>query len=102
MGKTTTTSLRHYFVNLGKRACQLCYQGSSRHPAALLESIVESLGVAPGRLRAGLLRQISQRVDRIYQEQRKKTLLIVDEAHHLEDGLLEDLRLLTNRWVIAV
>lgn len=32
----------------------------------------------------------------MYQEQRKKTLLVIDEAHLLEDGLLEDLRLLTN------
>jgi len=43
-----------------------------------------------------LLRQISSRVARLYQEQRKKTLLVVDESHLLEDGLLEDLRLLTN------
>ena len=96
MGMGKTTSLRHYFENLGERACQLCYQGANRHPTSLLESVVESLGVAPVRLRAGLLRQISQRVDRLYQEQRKKTLLILDEGHLLEDSLLEDLRLLTN------
>lgn len=96
MGMGKTTSLRHYFENLGDRACQLCYQGDSRHPTALLEGILETMGVAPVRLRAGLLRQISQRVDRMYQEQRKKTLLVLDEAHLLEDGLLEDLRLLTN------
>ncbi len=96
MGTGKTTSLRYCFETLGERACQLCYHGSSRHPAGLLEGIVESLGVAPVRLRAGLLRQISQRVERMYQEQHKKTLLVVDEAHMLEDGLLEDLRLLTN------
>jgi len=96
MGMGKTTSLRLYFENLGDRACQLCYQGASRHPTALLEGVLESLGVAPVRLRAGLLRQISQRVERMYQEQRKKTLLVLDEAHLLEDSLLEDLRLLTN------
>lgn len=94
MGKTT--SLRHYFESVGERACHLCYQGASRHPTALLEGVVETLGVAPVRLRAGLLRQVSQRVERLYQEQRKKTLLVLDEAHLLEDSLLEDLRLLTN------
>lgn len=96
MGMGKTTALRHYFETLGDRACQFCYQGASRHPNALLESVLEALGVAPTRLRAGLLRQISQRVDRMYQEQRKKTLLFLDEGHLLEDGLLEDLRLLTN------
>ncbi|MCW5796821.1 MAG: AAA family ATPase [Nitrospira sp.] len=96
MGMGKTTALRHYFESLGERSCQLCYQGASRHPTALLESVVEGLGVAPTRIRASLLRQINQRVDRMYQEQRKKTMLILDEAHLLEDGLLEDLRLLTN------
>lgn len=57
---------------------------------------MESLGLSPTRSRAGLLRQISNRVDRLYQEQRRKTLLVLDDGHLLEDGLLEDLRLLTN------
>jgi type II secretory pathway predicted ATPase ExeA len=96
MGMGKTTALRHYFDTLGDRACQFCYQGASRHPNAILEGILESLGLAPTRLRASLLRQISQRVDRLYQEQRKKTFVVLDEAHLLEDGLLEDLRLLTN------
>jgi len=96
MGMGKTTSIRHYFESLGERACQFCYQGDCRHPQAFLAGIVESLGVSPTRLRAGLLRQISGRVTRLYQEQRKKTLLVVDESHLLEDGLLEDLRLLTN------
>lgn len=96
MGMGKTTSLRHYFESVGERSFQLCYQGGNRHPAALLEGLVETMGTAPVRLRAGLLRQISQRVSRLYQEQRKKTLVVLDEAHLLEDGLLEDLRLLTN------
>lgn len=96
MGMGKTTALRHYFETLGDRACLLCYQGANRHPNAILEGIVESLGLSPARSRAGLLRQISNRVDRLYQEQRKKTLLALDDGHLLEDGLLEDLRLLTN------
>lgn len=96
MGMGKTTALRHYFEALGDRACHVCYQGATRHPNALLEGLLESLGVAPTRLRAGMLRQISQRVDRIYQEQRKKTFVVLDEAQLLEDALLEDVRLLTN------
>lgn len=96
MGMGKTTALRHYFETLGERSCVLCYQGANRHPTSLLQGVLETLGMAAPRLRADLLRQISQRVDRTYQEQRKKTLLVVDEAHLLDDGLLEDLRLLTN------
>lgn len=29
MGMGKTTALRHYFENLGDRACQLCYQGAT-------------------------------------------------------------------------
>ena len=96
MGMGKTTALRYYFETLGDRSCHLCYQGASRHPNAILEGIVESLGLSPTRSRAGLLRQISNQVDRLFQEQRKKTLLALDDSHLLEDGLLEDLRLLTN------
>lgn len=96
MGMGKTTALRHYFETVGDRACFLCYQGANRYPNAILEGVVESLGLSPTRSRAGLLRQISSRVDRLYQEQRKKTLVVLDDAHLLEDDLLEDFRLLTN------
>src|ERR1017187_9802503 len=77
IGIGKTTAIRHYFETLGERACQCCYQGDCRHPQAFLGGIVERLGVAPTRLRASLLRQISHQVDRMYQSQRKKTLLVV-------------------------
>jgi type II secretory pathway predicted ATPase ExeA len=96
MGMGKTTALRRYFESLGERSCHLCYVGASRHPSAVLQGILDTLGVAPARLRADMLRQIGQRVDRMFQEQRKKMLLVVDEAHLLDDNLLEDLRLLTN------
>jgi type II secretory pathway predicted ATPase ExeA len=95
MGIGKSTSLRHA-VGRVQEACEVCYGGSNRHPAALLQGLVDQLGIAPARHRAALLRQISQRVERIYFEQRKKTLVILDDAHLLDDGLLEDLRLLTN------
>ncbi|MHB2019803.1 MAG: ExeA family protein [Candidatus Xenobia bacterium] len=63
---------------------------------AVLQGLLESLGVAPTRLRATLLRQLSDRVARTWHEQRKKTLLVVDDAHLLPDDFLEDLRLSTN------
>lgn len=96
MGIGKTTGLRHSLGQLDERCCQVCYVGYNRHAAALLQSVVESLGVTPARHRAALLRQVNQRVGRAFHEQRKKTLVILDDAHLLEDGLLEDMRLLTN------
>jgi len=96
MGIGKTTALRHCLGRLDESSSQVCYAGATRHAVALLQGVVECLGVTPARHRAALLRQVSQRVGRAYHEQRKKTLLILDDAHLLDDGLLEDVRLLTN------
>lgn len=96
MGIGKTTALRHYLGGQEERSVQICYQGSSRHSTGVLEEIVECLGVSPARGRSTLLRQITQRVRRAFHEQRKRTLIILDDAQMLEDGLLEDMRLLTN------
>ncbi|NMA29053.1 MAG: AAA family ATPase [Burkholderiales bacterium] len=96
MGMGKTTALRHYIDQRSDRNVQALYHGSSRHSTALLEALAEGLGVAPARHRAALLRQVGQQVERTWHEQRRKTLVILDGAHLLEDALLEDLRLLTN------
>lgn len=96
MGIGKTTSLRYVLGKTEPRGCQVAYQGSSRHSTAVLAGLVEALGVVPTLQRANLLRQLSQLVARTWREQRKKTVLVIDDAHLLEDGLLEDLRLLTN------
>jgi type II secretory pathway predicted ATPase ExeA len=96
MGMGKTTAVRHFLGTLEERSCQVAYQGSSRHSGAVLEGLVEQLGPAPARHRSSMLRQISKSVARTYAEQRRKTLLIFDDAQLLEDSLLEDLRLLTN------
>lgn len=96
LGIGKTTSLRHFLGGLEERSCQVAYQGSTRHATALLEGLVETLGVAPARLRAALLRQLGQLCVRTWHEQRKKTLIVLDDAQLLGDDLLEDLRLLTN------
>ena len=96
LGIGKTTALRHFLGGLEERSCQMAYQGSTRHSTALLEGLIESLGVTPVRLRASLLRQLGTLCSRTWQEQRKRTLIVLDDAHLLEDNLLEDLRLLTN------
>lgn len=96
MGMGKTTAVRFFLETLEERACHMAYQGSSRHSAGVLQGLVEGLGVAPARHCSALLRQISQRVARSYAEERRKTMLVIDDAQLLEDSLLEDLRLLTN------
>lgn len=102
MGIGKTTSLRYLLGKTELRGCQVAYHGSSRHSTAVLAGLLEGLGVAPAIPRATLLRQLNQHVARTWREQRKKTLLVVDDAHLVEDSLLEDLRLLTNFDMDAV
>jgi general secretion pathway protein A len=96
MGIGKTTALRYILGQLDTRALQLCYHGSSRHSLAVLQQLVEQLGVAPGRQCSILLRQIGQRIGRAFREQGTKTVIILDDAQLLADDLLEDMRLLTN------
>ena len=96
MGIGKTTALRAFLASLDRMSCEVAYAGSSRHRKGILVQLIERLGLAPCRYRSDLLRQLSTRSQRLYQEQRKKTLILVDDAHLIEDGLLEDLRLLTN------
>lgn len=96
VGIGKTTALRYFLSGLEERSVQVCYHGSSKHPTAVLQGLVEAAGLAPSHLRSTLLRQLSRAVERLWAEQRKKTLIVVDDAQLADDGLLEDLRLLTN------
>ncbi len=51
MGIGKTTALRFYLGGLDERSCQVCYQGSNRHATALLQGVVEKLGVVAARHR---------------------------------------------------
>jgi type II secretory pathway predicted ATPase ExeA len=98
MGIGKTTALRHYFGQLQTQSVQLqvAYHGSSRHSVAVLAGLVAALGIVPTRLKVSLLAQLSHHIERTYREQRKKTLLVIDDAHLLDDSMYEDLRLSTN------
>jgi type II secretory pathway predicted ATPase ExeA len=97
MGAGKTTALRYYLHQLHAQGgqIQVAYHGSCRHSVSVLSGLVEALGVVPSRTRVTLLGQLSRHLQRTYREQRQKSLLVVDDAHLLEDSLYEDLRLLT-------
>jgi type II secretory pathway predicted ATPase ExeA len=58
--------------------------------------IAWELGLLTERSRAALYRQIRAEVSRLCLEARCRSVLIIDDAHHLRSDVLEDLRLLTN------
>jgi len=62
----------------------------------MYKSIAWELGLPTERNRAACYRIIRVEITRLVLEAKQRPVLIVDEAHHLRNDVLEDLRLLTN------
>jgi type II secretory pathway predicted ATPase ExeA len=62
----------------------------------MYKSIAWELGLPTERNRASAFRVIRAEITRLTLEAKQRPVLIVDEAHHLRNDVLEDLRLLTN------
>jgi len=62
----------------------------------MYKSIAWAFGLPTERNRAGAYRAIRDEVSRLLLEGKQRPVVIIDEAHHLRNEVLEDLRLLTN------
>ena len=62
----------------------------------MYKSVAWELGLAAEHTRASAFRVIRAEITRLTLEAKQRVVLIVDEAHHLRNEVLEDLRLLTN------
>jgi len=62
----------------------------------MYKSIAWELGLPTERNRASAFRLIRAEVTRLLLEGKQRPVVIIDEAHHLRNEVLEDLRLLTN------
>ncbi len=60
------------------------------------QAIAWQLGLATVRTRAAAYRAIRTEISRLVREAKQLPVLVIDEAHHLRNDVLEDLRLLTN------
>lgn len=60
------------------------------------KSIAWEFGLSTERNRASVFRQLRQEVTRLVTEARCRPIVVIDEAQHLRNDVLEDLRLLTN------
>jgi len=96
IGIGKTTAVRNFLSRIDQGHYHICYVGNTRHPRGILKAIIESYGAAPAFLRSDLLSQMARLATRTFLEQRRRTILVLDEAHTVEDAFLEDLRLATN------
>lgn len=72
------------------------YLGQDQHGVNLLSRFSEALGLPARRFRQHLVLQLGQWLTNNVNDCGKSVILIVDEAHLLDDQTLEELRLLSN------
>jgi len=94
-GKTTVC--RKVADSLHSALYRVCYVSlTTGHIMDMYKALAWELGLAAERYRASAFRAIREEITRLTRECKQAPVLIIDEAHHLRNEVLEDLRLLTN------
>ena len=97
VGAGKTVALRAAVAGLDPTRHQVIYIPNPAFGArGLYVNIVRALGERPRYLKAELMAQASDLLAAEAAERHRRVVLIVDEAHLLQPGQLEELRLLTN------
>jgi type II secretory pathway predicted ATPase ExeA len=94
VGKTTAT--RAFTDELPTNKYQVIYVGQDQDGINLSRRLAAALGIPPQRSKANTWLLISQYLSDNLREQGKEVILVVDEAHLLENSTLQEIRLLTN------
>ena len=96
VGSGKTTVCRHVAAGLHPGLHRVYYVSlTTGNVLDMYKSIAWELGLPQERSRATAYRAIRNEVTRLVQEAKQLPILIVDEAQHLRNDVLEDLRLLT-------
>ena len=97
VGSGKTTVCRHVTTVLHPGLYRLCYVSlTTGNVLDMYKSIAWELGLPTERSRATAYRAIRTEVTRLVCETKQLPVLVIDEAHHLRNDVLEDLRLLCN------
>jgi len=97
VGSGKTTVCRKVTASLHSGLYRLFYVTlATGNVMDMYKSIAWELGLPTERNRAGASRAIRNEITRLVIEAKQQPVLLVDEAHHLRNDVLEDLRLLTN------
>ena len=92
-----TTACRQAVANLHRGLYRVCY--ASLTTGSVLDTlnvIACAMALPEQRRRSGAWHAIRSEAIRLTQEKKQLPVLIIDEAHHLRNEVLEDLRELTN------
>lgn len=96
VGAGKTTAVRSFTATLDATRCQVLYIGHTTCDRTLFRELAHHLGLTPAYLKGDLLAQLHQLIEALWLTKRRKTLLVLDEAHLLPDSLLTELRLFLN------
>jgi type II secretory pathway predicted ATPase ExeA len=97
VGSGKTTVCRHVTAGLHPGLHRVYYVSlSTGNVLDMYKGIAWELGLPTERSRATAYRAIRSEITRLVQEAKQLPVLIVDEAQHLRNDVLEDLRLLTS------
>ena len=94
-GVGKTTAVRGFLDQLPPNNYKVIYLGQDQRGQGLLSRLATELGLRSNCGWNKRILQITQRLE--VQSNSKKLILVVDEAHLLDQTTLEDLRLLTNQ-----
>lgn len=95
-GSGKTTAVRSVTDELPSNKYSVIYLGQDQDGTNVLTRFVSCLGIQPRRYRRNLAMQISQWLIDNFDSSGKEIVLVVDEAHLLDNTMLEDFRLMTN------
>lgn len=95
-GSGKTTAVRTVTDELPSHKYSVVYLGQDQIGANLLSRFAACLGLQAKRFRMQLTLQISQWLTDNLESGGKEVVLVIDEAHLLDDAMLEEFRLMTN------
>lgn len=95
-GVGKTTGVRSVTEELPVNRYAVVYLGQDQNGGNLISRFSEALGLANKGFRARLVLKLSQWLSDNLKDGGKDIILVVDEAHLIDDQTLEDLRLLSN------
>ena len=97
VGSGKTTVCRNVAATLHPGRYRVCYVSlTTGNVLDMYKSIGWELGLPTERSRATAYRAIRAEITRLVGEAKQLPVLVIDEAQHLRNDVLEDLRLLTN------
>ena len=95
-GVGKTTAVRSVADELPGHKYSTLYLGQDQSSVNVMRRFAHSLGIQPNHLRTRVVLQVSQWLMDNLSTSGKEIVLIVDEAHLLDDATLQEFRLMTN------